>query len=154
MDAYRSRKCDVKSNTVVLGAPAKARVFFDGALVSDNPFSARKETTFLPLRVEAEGFESYQTQVSPDRDKTIKVALITIPNGKSGDEVRQGSSLATSPAVSKRRNARRRSVPESKKAKRPASAWRPTEKPVRVETGFSKKIQKGGRDTSRVEEFE
>jgi eukaryotic-like serine/threonine-protein kinase len=138
----------------ILDAPAKAKVFFDGALVSDNPFSTRKETTSLPLRVEAEGYESYQTQVSPDRDQTIKVALNPIPTGKSGDDVRPGSGAATSLSVSKHRDARPRSVPEGKKSERPASAQSPAEAPVRVEAGSRKKIQKGGRDTSRAEEFE
>jgi len=59
----------------VQGAPDGARIFFDGALVKENPFRARRAEGVVPLRVEADGFEPYAVSVEPSKDRKIRVAL-------------------------------------------------------------------------------
>jgi hypothetical protein len=60
----------------VKGAPAGARIYFDGAVVRENPFRARRGMGVVPLRVEAAGFAPYAVSVEPSADQAIPVALV------------------------------------------------------------------------------
>jgi serine/threonine-protein kinase len=57
------------------GAPDGARIVFDGARIPENPFRVRRTSLYVPLRVEADGFEPYTTSVMPDADKNVVVEL-------------------------------------------------------------------------------
>ena len=41
-----------------------------------NPFRVERRTTVAPLRVEAQGFETFNVMVLPEKDETIQVSLM------------------------------------------------------------------------------
>jgi hypothetical protein len=59
----------------VEGTPEGSRIFWDGALVPMNPFRVERRETIVPLRVEAEGFESFSIAVLPSADQTVHVEM-------------------------------------------------------------------------------
>jgi hypothetical protein len=59
----------------VEGAPVGSRVFWDGVLVPMNPFRVDRRDTIVPLRVEADGYETFGIAVLPAGDQTVHVAM-------------------------------------------------------------------------------
>jgi serine/threonine-protein kinase len=59
----------------VEGTPAGSRVFWDGALVPMNPFRVERRETIVPLRVEADGYESFSIAVLPAEDQIVRVEM-------------------------------------------------------------------------------
>jgi eukaryotic-like serine/threonine-protein kinase len=128
----------------VEGAPSGAKLYFDGALITDNPFIVRRETVFLPLVVESEGYEPYKIRISTDRDQTIKVALRPLwRNVGAGVETQEP---AQEPQVNQRpfREVRRPEIRTSLPAKRDTLTQ---EKP-------RGRLQKASRGANVAEDFE
>jgi serine/threonine-protein kinase len=63
----------------VNGAPDGARVYFDGVLITVNPFNVKYGEAGLPLKVEAEGYLPFEVTVSPTSDQLIPVTLEPAP---------------------------------------------------------------------------
>ncbi|MDX2003849.1 MAG: DUF4115 domain-containing protein [Meiothermus sp.] len=59
--------------------PAGARVFLDGFLLGQAPLEARIEEGERTLRVEAQGFQSYERVLTLDTDRNLSVALKRTP---------------------------------------------------------------------------
>ena len=60
----------------VKGAPDGALVFFDGVLVTVNPFRVKLRATATELRIQAKGYEPYVASVVPTADQEIAVSLV------------------------------------------------------------------------------
>jgi tRNA A-37 threonylcarbamoyl transferase component Bud32 len=59
----------------VEGTPDGSRIFWDGALVPMNPFRVERRETITPLRVEADGYETFSVAVLPTEDQIVHVAM-------------------------------------------------------------------------------
>src|SRR5690606_16089015 len=64
----------------VVGAPEGARVFFRDARVSENPFRVELSDVNQPLRVEADGYETYSVMIAPSEDREVKVEMNQAPS--------------------------------------------------------------------------
>ena len=60
----------------VEGAPEGSRVFWDGVVVPMNPFRVDRRDTIVPLRVEADGYETFGIAVLPSADQVVRVAMV------------------------------------------------------------------------------
>ena len=60
----------------VEGAPEGSRVFWDGVVVPMNPFRVDRRDTIVPLRVEADGYETFGIAVLPTADQVVRVAMV------------------------------------------------------------------------------
>jgi eukaryotic-like serine/threonine-protein kinase len=60
----------------VKGAPEGALVFFDGVLVTVNPFRVKIGAASVELRVQAKGYQPYVASVIPSADQEIAVSLV------------------------------------------------------------------------------
>jgi serine/threonine-protein kinase len=62
----------------VLGAPSEARYYLDGAL-TQVPIRLAPRNMMVPLRVEANGYETFSQMILPTHDQTITVSLRATP---------------------------------------------------------------------------
>jgi serine/threonine-protein kinase len=127
------------------GAPVGSKIFFDSALVSDNPFVVRKEMVFLPLSVESEGYEPFRVRISTDRDQVVKVSLKPVWRNIAG-RVGQSPELPSNPSA---HNA-------SKTPEEPGPIGRPVTHRHPSSSGEKSKgsLQKASRGTNVAEDFE
>jgi len=79
----------------VTGAPAGARILYEGAVVPSNPFRAQRSVAVRPLVVEAPGHEPYAVSVVPDGDKVVEVTLKPLPAAGSATGSATASASAT-----------------------------------------------------------
>ncbi|MBW2276084.1 MAG: serine/threonine protein kinase [Deltaproteobacteria bacterium] len=63
----------------VNGAPDGARLYFDGVLITINPFNVKYGEAGLPLKVEAEGHLPFERSVIPSSDQLVPVKLEPAP---------------------------------------------------------------------------
>ncbi len=87
------------------GIPEEGVIFYQDILVPMNPFRVDKKTTITPLRVEAEGYESFSVAVVPVKDKVIKIEMKKVdPKGKKSKTNRVGSTRSerTDPQVNRK----------------------------------------------------
>jgi serine/threonine-protein kinase len=69
-----------KSVTLTVnGAPDGARIYFDGVLITVNPFNVKYGEAGLPLKVEAEGHLPFEITVIPSSDQLVPVKLEPAP---------------------------------------------------------------------------
>jgi serine/threonine protein kinase len=80
----------------VEGAPVGSKIYFDSALVNDNPFVVRREMVFLPLSVESEGYEPFRVRIPTDRDQVVKVTLKPVWRNIAGRVVESPEQQPTS----------------------------------------------------------
>jgi hypothetical protein len=59
----------------VKGAPQGAKVYYRDILVPMNPFPVNKGDTIAPLKVEAEGYETFTIALIPSEDRVVEVKL-------------------------------------------------------------------------------
>jgi tRNA A-37 threonylcarbamoyl transferase component Bud32 len=74
------------------GAPLGSLVYWDGVLVPMNPFRVERRETIVPLRVEADGYESFSIAVLPAEDQIVHVAMAP---AKAASKRRTGSRRGT-----------------------------------------------------------
>ena len=69
---------DEKPNEVqieVRGVPSGAKIYYDGAPIPLNPFRVALKEIIVPLKIEADGYETYATSVVPAEDQVVKVVM-------------------------------------------------------------------------------
>jgi serine/threonine-protein kinase len=59
----------------VNGAPDGARIYFDGVLITVNPFNVKRGEVPQTLKVEADGHEPFELSLVPSADQLVPVAL-------------------------------------------------------------------------------
>ena len=67
-DTAPESELQTESDSVLVtvdGAPEGARVYYDNTLYEENPFRVRKETSVIPLRVEANGYRTFKMIMIP-----------------------------------------------------------------------------------------
>jgi len=62
----------------VKGAPEGAEIFYNDSLVPMNPFPVDKGDTIAPLKVEAEGYETFAVALIPSEDRVVEVKLARV----------------------------------------------------------------------------
>lgn len=127
----------------VTGAPQGAALYYDGALVSINPFRVKRGDAVTPLRVEAAGYKPFSYALLPSEDRIIKVNLE--PPAATGV-----SQLSTSSAV-KPHPLSGAKPPPLKATGLPAAA---SEKSAAESQSNKAKLSKGGRGTVFGRDFE
>lgn len=68
---------DGREDTVTItvrGAAGDARIYWDGYLVTENPFRVERKEALVPLRVESSGRKPFKISVSPGEDRVVVVA--------------------------------------------------------------------------------
>ena len=65
------------------GVPDGAEIYFDGLKVPGNPFRVKHGSALVPVQVKAEGLETFETLVAPDKDQTIKVVFGSVSETKT-----------------------------------------------------------------------
>ncbi|HUT79371.1 MAG TPA: serine/threonine-protein kinase [Polyangia bacterium] len=135
----------------VQGMPEGARIIYDGARIPENPFRVKRSSLYVPLRVEADGFEPFTTSVVPEADRIVLV------------EVKPVAAVAEPAApvvVEEGAKARADAGGKKKPGTKTAEAAPPSAEPATVEVpvpkkpGGSKKIADGRKGTKFSEDFE
>ncbi len=85
----------------IRGAPSGAKVFYDGAPVTLNPFRVKAGETIVPIRVELDGHEPFVTTVVPSEDVTVEVTLVAVQPGEASAAA--SSSAAPRPGATTQR---------------------------------------------------
>lgn len=89
------------------GVPADAKVFYDMAPVSMNPFRVERRDTIVPIRVEAAGYAPFVDTIVPSKDVVVEVELQPLDAGPatSGSGEHQPPSVGgghkSTPAIGK-----------------------------------------------------
>lgn len=132
----------------VEGAPVGSKIYFDSALVNDNPFVVRREMVFLPLSVESEGYEPFRVRIPTDRDQVVKVSLKPVWRNIAGRAVEspEQQQQPSDPYANAPRPPREMAEPMG----RPAAPRRPSSSGERPRGS----LQKASRGTSVAEDFE
>jgi serine/threonine-protein kinase len=136
----------------VQGAPENARIVYDGARIPENPFRVRRASLYVPLRVEADGFEPYVTSVVPDADRVVIAELK--PAAPAAEPAAPQPETAEVAAQSTGSGGKKK--PAAKSAE-PAAAEPATVEvtvPKKSGGGGSKKIEDGRKGTKFSEDFE
>jgi hypothetical protein len=136
-------------SVTIEGAPADAKVYFDGALISDNPFVVRREAVFLPLVIEAEGYEPYKIRISTDRDQSVRVSLKPVWRNVAGRPVE-------APAPEQPSQEYAPVTPPVREVRRPSESTRnvPSRRQSYEVERPKSRLQKASRNAAVAEEFE
>lgn len=59
----------------IKGLPEGAAIFYDGNPVKENPFRATKREATTTLKIEANGFEPFHTELIPSRDQEVVIQM-------------------------------------------------------------------------------
>lgn len=85
----------------VKGVPEKAKIFFNGVQMSDNPFETKYSKDPLPLLVKTPGNRAFKISIVPSRDQTVEVQL-SAGSKKSHAAKKQDEKSDSSAAPSKK----------------------------------------------------
>ncbi len=130
--AQKKPTMDEGVTVTIEGAPQNARIIYQGVHVPMNPFKVESKQTIMPLKVEADGFETFATSIVPSENRTVVVEMKPI---KKKFEKRSQSSKRTSKIDKK----------AGTKSKVPQATSKPSGK---------KKFKKGKRGTKFGSDFE
>ena len=83
------------------GAPAGARILFDGAEVTQLPIRVMPRGVMVPLRVEAEGRVPFSRMLSLDRDMVVQVEMPDASRPVAPAAVRRGRNAPVGAGLSK-----------------------------------------------------
>jgi hypothetical protein len=134
----------------VQGLPEGARIVFDGARIPENPFRVRRTSLYVPLRVEADGFEPYTTSVMPDADKNVVVELKPSVAAGAASAAGTGEGVAGSPAVA---DGRKKHGGKAA-AREPTSDPTPAAEPVPAAKKAAKTLGEGRRGSLVSDDFD
>ena len=89
----------------VTGAPFGAQIYWDGYLVTSNPFKVKRGEALVPLRVDLRGRKPFKISISPNGDQVVKVpGKGASPEKKAAEPKRQAPApepaAQTEPAAS------------------------------------------------------
>lgn len=125
----------------VEGAPVGSTIYYDGAQVFVNPFTAKRGRAAVPLRVEANGFETFLFSLTPVEDTAVHAVLKKIEPPQKIKSVKRDRAPSQKRKESQKVSARKLEQPNDKMIEI-------------VEVPEKDKFVKGGRETEIAEDFE
>lgn len=129
----------------VRGLPDNYKIYYDEAPVPMNPFRVDLKEVIVPLKVVAEGYETYITSVVPSEDQVVRVDM-QLARGLSSDGIaNNGNEDAPIHEGGSRRENRR---PDLSARSRPSNNQKPRK------SKKTKKRQSGKKSTKFMDEFE
>lgn len=106
----------------VVGAPEKAEIYFNDALMSDNPFDAPKSEKRIPMRVDVKDRTRMRFTIVPNEDKQIRY----VPGGRKAELIEPAEAVEDS-------------APEEKSPEKPSSEKAAAPAPSAAQPAAAKK---------------